>query len=93
MQIQKCQRYTEKENWWHSVFKHGTAGLVGSSSGSGILESAEKVCTIMHTICIWYSVFKYLTTDTIGSSSGSGILELAILYYIILPEIYICRSP
>ena len=34
----------------YSAFKHVTADLVGSSSGSGILESGEKVCTIMHTI-------------------------------------------
>ena len=40
------------------LFKHVTADLVGSSSGegeSGILESGEKVCTIMHTIRISYS--------------------------------------
>ena len=39
----------------YSAFKHVTADLVGSSSGSGILESGEKVCTIMLTICISYS--------------------------------------
>ena len=32
-----------------------TADLVGSSSRSGILESGDKVCTIMHTIRISYS--------------------------------------
>ena len=39
----------------YSAFKHVTADLVGSSSGSGILESGEKVCTIINNICISYS--------------------------------------
>ena len=39
----------------YSALKHVTAELVGSSSGSGILQSGDKVCTIMHTICISYS--------------------------------------
>ena len=36
----------------YSAFKHVTADLVGSSSGSGILESGEKLSTIINTICI-----------------------------------------
>ena len=43
------------------LFKHVTADLVGSSSGSGILESGDKVCTIMHTIFISYSKMWQLT--------------------------------
>ena len=39
----------------YSALKHVPAELVGSSSGSGILQSGDKVSTIMHTICISYS--------------------------------------
>ena len=48
----------------YSAFKHVTADLVGSSSGSGILESGEK--NVHNNAHYLYLIVKYVTTHMTG---------------------------
>ena len=65
------------------LFKCVTADLVSSSSGGlGILESGEKMCTIMHTIRISYSNMWPQTQWVHRQALHKEFWKL--LYYIIL---------